>query len=138
MEIFEWTEETPVTANNLNEMQNIINGNILDIYSTSEIKTNKVGVNDKPIYRVCIEIYNVNGATSYIIDNLSSYCPNYDYENIMLVDGRYKRNNYDQWWNIQEYLFNKHNGVDKLELRNLGSGGASSIKVTLEYTKTTN
>lgn len=28
MDIFEWDEETPVTANNLNEMQNIINGNI--------------------------------------------------------------------------------------------------------------
>ena len=28
MDIFEWTEETPVTANNLNEMQNTINDNI--------------------------------------------------------------------------------------------------------------
>lgn len=28
MNIFEWDENIPVTANNLNEMQNIINGNI--------------------------------------------------------------------------------------------------------------
>lgn len=28
MDTFEWTEETPVTANNMNEMQNIINNNI--------------------------------------------------------------------------------------------------------------
>lgn len=28
MEIFEWTEQTPVTANNLNEMQNILNDNL--------------------------------------------------------------------------------------------------------------
>lgn len=27
MNIFEWTENTPVTANNLNEMQNVVNGN---------------------------------------------------------------------------------------------------------------
>lgn len=30
MNTFEWTQETPVTANNLNEMQNIINQNISD------------------------------------------------------------------------------------------------------------
>lgn len=30
MDIFEWSENIPVTANNLNEMQNIINNNIED------------------------------------------------------------------------------------------------------------
>ena len=30
MDIFEWNENIPVTANNLNEMQNIINDNITD------------------------------------------------------------------------------------------------------------
>lgn len=30
MNTFEWTEETPVTANNMNEMQNILNGNIVN------------------------------------------------------------------------------------------------------------
>lgn len=30
MDIFEWSENIPVTANNLNEMQNIINDNIED------------------------------------------------------------------------------------------------------------
>lgn len=28
MDTFEWTEETPVTANNMNEMQNILNDNV--------------------------------------------------------------------------------------------------------------
>ena len=54
MDTFEWTEQTPVTANNLNEMQNIINNNILeyeDHYSSDEIKTNKVWIDGKPIYR---------------------------------------------------------------------------------------
>lgn len=40
MEIFEWTEQTPVTANNLNEMQNIINNNIetADVYGNNYVK----------------------------------------------------------------------------------------------------
>jgi len=38
---------TPVNANNLNSMQQ-------DIYSTSEIKTNKVWTDNKPIYRKVI------------------------------------------------------------------------------------
>lgn len=51
MDIFEWEEDIPVTANNLNEMQNIINGNIVETCSTSEVKTNKVWIDNKPIYR---------------------------------------------------------------------------------------
>ena len=34
MNIFEWDEETPVTANNMNEMQNILNDNIKNQYTT--------------------------------------------------------------------------------------------------------
>lgn len=33
MEIFEWNENIPVTANNLNEMQNILNNNIKKQYT---------------------------------------------------------------------------------------------------------
>ena len=36
MDIFEWEEDIPVTANNLNEMQNILNNNIIE-------KTNEMG-----------------------------------------------------------------------------------------------
>ena len=54
MDIFEWDEETPVTANNMNEMQNILNDNIseevLDVYSTTE---QRIGTwaDGKPVYR---------------------------------------------------------------------------------------
>lgn len=34
MDIFEWDEQTPVTANNMNEMQNILNDNIQNQYTT--------------------------------------------------------------------------------------------------------
>ena len=40
MEIFEWDENIPVTANNLNEMQSIINNNIetADVYGNNYVK----------------------------------------------------------------------------------------------------
>ena len=54
MNIFEWDEQTPVTANNMNEMQNILNDNIseevLDVYSTTE-KVIGTWVDGKPLYR---------------------------------------------------------------------------------------
>ena len=34
MDIFEWTEQTPVTANNLNEMQNILNDNVTNNFQS--------------------------------------------------------------------------------------------------------
>lgn len=59
---------TPVTANNLNEMQDIINENILDIYSTEEIKTNKVWIDDKPIYRKVYVLNSLPNSSSLQID----------------------------------------------------------------------
>lgn len=43
MNIFEWAEDVAVTANNLNEMQNIINGNITT--KISELTNVQVGTN---------------------------------------------------------------------------------------------
>ena len=37
-------------------MENILNENMVDKYSLDEIKTNKIWINDKPIYRKCIFI----------------------------------------------------------------------------------
>lgn len=39
MDTFEWTEQTPVTANNLNEMQNILNDNIGEAVSNQVVLT---------------------------------------------------------------------------------------------------
>lgn len=69
MDIFEWDEQTPVTANNMNEMQNILNNNIsenvLDKYSTNETIIG-VWIDGKPIYRKVIKI--TNPALSAITD----------------------------------------------------------------------
>lgn len=53
MDIFEWNENIPVTANNLNEMQNILNDNIKNQYTT--IYNNPAG-NDLNL--VCSETIN--------------------------------------------------------------------------------
>lgn len=60
MNIFEWNENTPVTAANLNYMQNIINNNILDVYSTEETKTNKIWIDGKTIYRKVVTFTNTS------------------------------------------------------------------------------
>lgn len=62
MDIFEWDENIPVTANNLNEMQNILNDNIsenvLDKYSTNETIIG-IWIDNKPIYRKVFKITNI-------------------------------------------------------------------------------
>jgi len=66
MDIFEWNENIPVTANNLNEMQNIINNNIseetLEVYSTSERK-NGTWIDGKDLYERTIQIQNATKDT---------------------------------------------------------------------------
>lgn len=70
MDTFEWTEQTPVTANNMNEMQNILNDNIseamIDEYSTTE---KVIGIwMGKTLYRKTIflsSLPSTSGTTTY-------------------------------------------------------------------------
>lgn len=57
MEIFEWTEQTPVTANNLNEMQNILNDKLKAKNINLTINTDYVYSTDWDY--TCIKIGNV-------------------------------------------------------------------------------
>lgn len=73
MDKFEWNENIPVTANNLNEMQDIINNNIKIDYITQEVKTNNKWIDGKPIYRRCFsfvpmsaDIYLTIGTMNYV------------------------------------------------------------------------
>lgn len=83
MDIFEWDESIPVTANNLNEMQNIINNNIsqevLDVYSTSEQRIGTwVG---KPLYR---KLYYVSAFPN---NTTTSFAHNLYNVNFVKIDG---------------------------------------------------
>jgi len=51
---------TPVTDTNLNDMQDILNQNMITTYSTSEVKTNEVWIDDSPIY---IKGFVINAST---------------------------------------------------------------------------
>lgn len=49
------TNLTTTNKSSIVDAINEINGEIPDIYSTSEVKTNKVWINNKPIYRTVFE-----------------------------------------------------------------------------------
>lgn len=61
MEIFEWTEQTPVTANNLNEMQNILNDKFNYTQEEQRIGT---WIDGKPLYRKVIQGTTADGDIS--------------------------------------------------------------------------
>lgn len=61
MEIFEWTEQTPVTANNLNEMQNILNDKFNYTQEEQRIGT---WIDGKPIYRKVIKVTSIDNSSN--------------------------------------------------------------------------
>ena len=85
MEIFEWTEQTPVTANNMNEMQNKLNNNIKEavenqynlVTDGSAVKTGRQ-VDGKDEYEV-----KINCGSG---PNNASKTTNFNTENIIITD----------------------------------------------------
>lgn len=70
MEIFEWTEQTPVTANNLNEMQNILNDKFNYTQEEQRIGT---WIDGKPLYRKVITGTTIDGDKDIDLTNLNIY-----------------------------------------------------------------
>lgn len=128
MEIFEWTEQTPVTANNLNEMQNILNDKFNYTQEEQRIGT---WIDGKPIYRkvfvVSVTDHYITVGTITNLDIITS-CNSYlhrngnDYHNI---------NNWGK--NDQDYgITYRHNNDIEFD-----SSYTGTLYITLEYTKTT-
>ena len=136
MNIFEWDENIPVTANNLNEMQNIINNNIIDIYSTDEVKTNMVWIDNKPVYRKVIEglqlpntnvsSYNTNVSNIDKVTKLYGFCSN----NLFLNGSRPEDTTAEigAWYDPTQEKIKISTGKDRSNL---------TATVIIEYTKTT-
>lgn len=90
MNIFEWTENTPVTANNLNEMENTLNGNIVTSINTNgaEVKTN-VKIDGKDVYMkrfrasISNELQIPHGLTNFKLVDCSAFIDN-------AYDGNYR------------------------------------------------
>lgn len=142
MDIFEWSEDIPVTANNLNEMQNIINNNIsketLEVYSTSE---RKIGtwIDGKPVYRTCLN-YSLNtGSTSHDVSSLNINILTkfnallYRINNANTVD--YEPPYYNGSTDYFRSFFRK--STNNIETRLASSYNSYRQYVILEYTKTT-
>lgn len=81
-----------VVNENDDTVQEIING---EVYSTTEVKTNKVWIDNKPIYRKVLSgtLPTGAGANSFSISN----------SEIISVNG-FVKSTYDSWWSINNYF----------------------------------
>ena len=114
-----------------------------EIYSTSEIKTNKVWINNKPIYRMVVEeIVNSNTNAEYLLSSLG--ITNQDMIRINLGDStaHYGDTIGGAYSSISYYVSSTdraHTFIDaslKLRIQNQNSN-QRTYYVVLEYTKTT-
>lgn len=125
MKIFEWTEQTPVTANNLNEMQNILNDKFNYTQEEQRIGT---WIDGKPIYRIVASI-NLQNHTSWTnlvhISNLKRVINIYGSLNNANIP-RYESPSY-----FTQFLY-ENNYIKVMCNGNNGDG-----YLVIEYTKTT-
>ena len=133
------TPDTEMSDRSTNTVENnvikeYVDNKVLDIYSTNEVKTNKIWIDGKPIYRKVFSIGSVSTSLDTIIDTGITTL------NILVdVSGSFKRDGYDylrydissKYWG--EVSFNANNG--KLSLRS-DTINYDSGYIVLEYTKT--
>lgn len=134
MNIFEWNKDIPVTANNLNEMQNILNQNIIDKYSTEEKKTNKVWIDNKPIYRKVITITEFSSTEVNINTGLTNI------SEITSIDGSFNRAGYTRRYPIFNLFMNEWHidiATGILTIKTNNEYVSFNGYMALEYTKTT-
>ena len=138
MNIFEWDEQTPVTANNMNEMQNILNNNIseaiIENYSTTEQIIGK-WIDDKPIYRKVVQT--TTGTTT----NLWTKIVNLQIDTLISKYGYWiagsDRYPLDRSYNNEEItLYWKSDGI--YEIHNYSYANNRQAILIIDYTKPTN
>lgn len=137
-----------VKASDMNEIKSVVNTNYdeqqgikenideITTYSTEEKIIGK-WIDGRPMYQLTISIKNLSAVTSYVLNNLTSYCPNFDIDTFLIINAQYKRNGYQQWWNISDRLINAQSTSGSIELNNFNDYGASEIRLIVEYAKTT-
>lgn len=138
---------TPLSAENLNKMDmqieqntNAIEQNTSDIddlvqaevYSISEVKTNKVWIDGKPIYRKVIN----TGACS-LSTTLTSFRINIpNIESVIDINFMYELNGlYYKVWNLKELQVDINDNT--LNVSTTASANFTNSKAIIEYTKTT-
>lgn len=140
--------DTPITSENLGHMDDGIEEahNLIDeikdaeIYSTNEVKTNKVWIDGKPIYRKVIDIGNLPNSTSKTINhNISNL------DNFIDIRGTAIRAIDKDTFTLPYVTFNANNagGIifyaneTNIYVRTSSDRSNYNGKFILEYTKTT-
>lgn len=112
-----------------------------DVYSTTEVKTNKRWIDNKPIYRKVVQF---NGLSGTSVNNIplgltdaSEILPT---STVMLYEssGRAYSYNYNNIYNVQidtGAFFDKSN--NRLSIKQYGDFGFTKGYIIVEYTKTT-
>lgn len=146
------TPDTEMSDRSTNTVENnvikeYVDNKVLDIYSTSEIKTNKIFVDGKPIYRKVVYTNTTTGmpsATNLNISDLDSIT----YIDVLLIQTRsaggyqYKKSYYQgdndnwRWWLNDERENNRQVMNFAGSLSSLSSTNRK-CQITVEYTKTT-
>ena len=122
-----------------NNVEKLING---EIYSTTEVKTNKVWIDGKPIYRMAAQFnnYGTIQQDAYISFPISNI------ETITFQDLEYYYAPEDAWvpfpliesnGNTLGYKYKRTDGQIKFAGQGSWSGANRPMNFTIEYTKTT-
>lgn len=125
------------TNTNINDIANILNA---EIYSTNEIKTNKVWINGKPIYRKVIDLGTLENKKSINVEG--------DYDVITDFDGYIYQSSgakaslvefaSTSLYRAISYSKLSNNNLNIIINRsNTSSWGDWQLKIIVEYTKTT-
>ena len=131
------TDDKSYACNYLNENIEDLQESILDIFSTDEIKTNKIWIDEKPIYRKVLTGTKVSGTvlTFPAISNI---------EQVTFFKGILKSEQDRNWYDIpfyngsEVYVTLECSSSGNVKINSSSSGYANGdIKVTIEYTKTT-
>lgn len=109
---------------------------ISDVYSTSEVKTNKVWIDGKPIYRKVIKDINV---TSNMSETISTGLSNV---NVINIYGEYHTTDYGIVQTIPYISSSKEYVIEVISMNNgaiiryrTASGFNGKSNIVLEYTK---
>lgn len=141
MRIKKVSETTPTMASIVNATNNSTTDayscdyiNKDNTYSTSEIKTNKVWIDGKPIYRKVIvgnSITFTENTTKEIQTNIS----NVDTNTRLDINLVYRDGTQFKLWNTKEIFFRPYTGIIGITITQ--NVEMESYQIVLEYTKTT-
>lgn len=119
-----------------------VNEGLQDIYSTSEVKTNKIWIDGKPIYRKTFTTTNLPGNATTTIGSISNLDTVIDINGIIPLElgastKQYITLNHIRKTNLEWAFAPMVTGNDIQIIRGSYGTVSGTVYVTVEYTKTT-